>query len=563
MFPCPESLAPLVPSRNGKPNEHWGRKVLGLPFLSEGDPRKGTLGYQTTERIPQKRVLLMRVLIADDDPFYLHWLQSHLQEWEHDVVTAVNGEEAWDQLQQPDGPRLAILDWQMPGLSGIEICQRLRASSALNSCYVILASVREDLQSTIEGLEKGADDYVPKPMDPGELRARVRTGVRVVQLQQQLQSNVADLEVALTQSQKLEAMGRLAGGVAHDFNNLLTVVSATSELLLAQRSSDAQLCEQVQMIQDASDRGAALTRQLLAFSRKQPVAPRVLNLNGLLSDLDKLLSRMIGEDIVLELVLSEKDLLIRMDPGQFEQVVINLAVNARDAMPEGGYLRIATDSVPNGSTREARLTIGDTGCGMKPETMEKIFEPFFTTKEEGKGTGLGLATVYGIVQQNAGSIHVLSQPGKGTTFEIRFPQSNEPAADQPGRETRILELGKGELVLVAEDDDAVRDIICKTLDLKRYRVLAARNGQEALELGTEHIHSIDLLLTDTVMPFLGGPELADQLLKLRANLKVLFVSGYNDDRLLRQKMQQGAFFLDKPFTLKDLAGKVREVLACS
>ena len=370
----------------------------------------------------------------------------------------------------------------------------------------------------------------------------------------------------------MEAVGRLAGGVAHDFNNLLTVVTGYSELALTTVPETNPVYAYVKEIKKAGERAAALTRQLLAFSRRQLLAPRVLNLSNIVSDMGTLLRRLIGEDIQLITKLDPQLRPVKVDPGQVEQVIMNLAVNARDAMPTGGKLTIETanaavDASAAKKVPEARpgayalLTVADTGCGMDDEVQAHLFEPFFTTKELGKGTGLGLATVYGIVQQSGGHVTVASEPGKGSTFCIYLPQVQEnTAAAQPS--PRPVEPTRGkEIILLAEDEDAVRSFARQVLQRSGYEVLEARNGEEALLLGQSHPGPIHVLVTDVVMPQLSGYDLAQQLCPSRPDMKVLYLSGYTDSIIFRRGLVvSGPAFLQKPFKPEELSGKVREVL---
>jgi PAS domain S-box-containing protein len=383
-----------------------------------------------------------------------------------------------------------------------------------------------------------------------------------------------NLEEQLRQSQKMEAVGRLAGGVAHDFNNLLTVINGYSEILLECTPDGDPRQSYAQEIKKAGDRASALTRQLLAFSRKQLLVPRVLNLNTLIADMDNMLRRLIGEDIELEIRLDPSLREIKADPGQVEQVLMNLVVNSRDAMPRGGKLTVATQNVHLDGERlrdhpevlpgpYVQLLVRDTGCGMNEETRKHIFEPFFTTKEQGKGTGLGLATVYGIVKQSEGHIEVVSQPGKGTTFSICLPRL-EASAGKPASEPEQTDLPRGtETVLLVEDEEGVRSLARQVLRQSGYEVLEASQGEEALALSHHHKGTIHLLLSDVVMPKLGGVELYERLRKQRPETRVLFMSGFTDTALLRYEVMSGEVecFL-KPFTPQTLARKVREVLDC-
>jgi signal transduction histidine kinase/CheY-like chemotaxis protein len=381
------------------------------------------------------------------------------------------------------------------------------------------------------------------------------------------------LEEQLRQAQKMEAVGRLAGGIAHDFNNLLCIITGYSTLVAEGLPPDQPLREFVGEIGKAADRAAGLTQQLLAFSRKQMLVPRILNLNTSLTDLDKMLRRLLGEDIELVLNLSPDLYSIKADQGQLEQVFMNLAVNSRDAMPRGGRLTFATANVEldAAALRDrpgampgayVRLEVSDTGCGMDREVLDHLFEPFFTTKGQGKGTGLGLATVFGIVNQSGGHIEVWSEPGRGATFRIFLPRAGSvettkpevPAEDSAPR-------GGVETLLLVEDEDSLRALACHTLRQHGYHILAAADGEEALEVSRRHNGPIHLLVSDVVMPKLSGSALAERLLVERPGLKILFMSGFTDSALFRHGVISGEMeCLLKPFTATALAEKVREVL---
>ncbi len=373
------------------------------------------------------------------------------------------------------------------------------------------------------------------------------------------------LEEQFRQAQKMEAIGRLAGGVAHDFNNLLTVIKGYGELLRKQLAEHPADRRKMAQILKACERAAGLIDQLLSFSRKQMTEPRVIAVNTAIADMEKMLRRLIGEDIEFRTLLAPGAGTVRIDPSQFDQVIMNLAVNARDAMQSGGTLEIATYGTQlDSSPRDVRIPIPpgryvvtdvrDTGTGMDAETCSRIFEPFFTTKEVGRGTGLGLATVYGIVQQTGGSISVESAPGRGTRFRIYLPAATEIRSLQAeGDEAPVRE--GSETVLVVEDEDLVRTMIVEALEDAGYRVLEARNGQHALEVAERHRGRIDLLLSDVVMPRIGGPELAQRLSCQFPELRVLLVSGYTE-----HDVRADAAFLRKPFTPASLESAVRRVL---
>jgi PAS domain S-box-containing protein len=382
------------------------------------------------------------------------------------------------------------------------------------------------------------------------------------------------LENQLWRSQKMEAVGRLAGGVAHDFNNLLTVITGYSDLVLASLSGSDPRRKNVEEILKAGERAASLTRQLLAFSRRQVLTPQPLDLNGVVLNLDKMLRRLIGEDIEVLNVLHPDLGTVKADPGQVEQVLVNLAVNARDAMPEGGRLIIETAnaSIDSQTARHydppmppgdyVMLAVSDDGCGMDQETQNLIFEPFFTTKEEGKGTGLGLSTVYGIVKQSGGFIWVQSERGHGTSFKIYLPRIQNKEERHSSASSQEKPLAKGtETLLVVEDECAVRELVRGVLESAGYTVLLASRGEEAIQVASTHRNPIDLLLTDVVMPQMGGRELAKAVEKIDSKIKVVYMSGYAEKAIVHQGiLEPGAVLIQKPFTPATLIRKIREVL---
>ncbi len=381
------------------------------------------------------------------------------------------------------------------------------------------------------------------------------------------------LEQQLRQAQKMEAVGRLAGGIAHDFNNILTAITGYADLLLEDLGATDPRRQDADEIHKAADRAAGLTRQLLAFSRQQVLQPTVLEVNKLVSDLEKMLRRLLGEDVALTTQLAPTTGRVKADPGQLEQVIMNLAVNARDAMPNGGKLTLetgnvdldesyATDHYPARAGPFVMLAVSDTGTGMSEATQAHMFEPFFTTKEKGKGTGLGLATVYGIVKQSGGFIWVYSEVGHGTTFKLYLPRVQELAerASQPAQTPARAARGT-ETVLVVEDEAPVRSVARQVLERHGYTVLEAPSAEAALDIATRYSGAIHLLLTDVVMPGLNGRELATRLADLRPDARVIFMSGYTDDAVTRHGvLEPGSAYVQKPFTPDAIARKVREVL---
>jgi two-component system cell cycle sensor histidine kinase/response regulator CckA len=379
-------------------------------------------------------------------------------------------------------------------------------------------------------------------------------------------------EEQLRQWQRVEAIGRLAGGVAHDFNNLLMTIKGCSELLLGELDSHDSRREEVEEIRKAAERATALTRQLLAFGRRQVLQPQVLDLNEVVANMDRMLQRLIGEDIHLLTVPDPELWPVTVDPGQIEQVIMNLAVNARDAMPGGGKLTIETANVVLDEDYARRhvsvkpgpcvmLAVTDNGCGMDKEIQSHLFEPFFTTKAKGEGTGLGLSTVYGIVKQSGGNIWAYSEPGLGTTFKIYLPRAEEAVKTYRPKIAPTVSPGGSETILLVEDEEAVRAIVSKILQNKGYTVLEAHHGHEALQICKDHQGPIHLMVTDVVMPHMSGSELAERLTSLRPELRVLFMSGYPDKAIVHHGvLGAGTSFLQKPFALSALECKVRDLL---
>ena len=426
-------------------------------------------------------------------------------------------------------------------------------AGAFNEMVDSLESAHVELQEMNRTLERRVED-------------------RTKALQEEMDQR-KEIEEQLLQAQKMEAIGRLSGGVAHDFNNILTAIIGYSDLLLIRASKGKTNWEYVRQIKKAAERAASLTQQLLAFSRKQVLRPRLLDMHSLVCETEKMLRRLIGEDIDLE-VISEPNLgHVKADPGQIQQVILNLAVNARDAMPKGGRLSIETAVTQVDQCRAAQspglnsgdyvtLTVSDNGSGMDGETLLHIFEPFYTTKGPGEGTGLGLATVYGVVKQSGGYITVYSEPGNGSKFRIYLPLVDLPAQLMDSQEVdNLLPVEGSETILLVEDEEPVRTLTRKMLESRGYAVLEASHGREALETSERYREPIHLIITDMVMPLMSGTEVAETLLAARPETKVLFISGYSEQAIARQgALASRGEFLPKPFTLQDLSQKVHQVL---
>jgi len=427
------------------------------------------------------------------------------------------------------------------------------------------------LAAAVQALEKADFSYPVMAEGSDEVAQVTRAFDRMRKTLKNDEAQKHQLEEQLRQAQKMEAVGRLAGGVAHDFNNLLTIIKGHGDLILEKLHTSDPLQRNANQIEKAANRAVSLTRQLLAFSRMQVLEPKVLDLNALVAEMCSLLQRLVREDISFTFKAGESLGRVKADPGQIEQVIMNLTVNACDAMPTGGKLIVETRNVSvdeeMAKTRTPllagdyiRLSVEDTGHGMDAATKERIFEPFFTTKELGKGTGLGLATVYGVVKQSGGCIWVESEPGKGTRFEVFLPAVEEQAEDQPSQESAPKNGAQNTgAVLIVEDEEAVRELAAEFMKSAGYTVLTARDGMEALEVA-KSAGPIRVLVTDIVMPNMRGPELAKLLKASRKNLKVIYMSGYLEFHKTDDEFLEGSYFLQKPFSRNTLVSKVDEAL---
>lgn len=512
------------------------------------------------------------VLVVEDDSLVSDMLRAMLGRAGYTVEVAADGAAGLARIEA-GGVDLVLLDLLMPKMNGLEVCQRVRARDTDVYLPIIILTAQARPEQRQAGFAAGADDFLTKPFEREDLLARVQVWVRARQRMQALHARLLHEQEQLRHSQRMESLGQLAGGVAHDFNNLLTVITGFTELVLQRLGSTDPPRSYLEEITKAGERASALTRQLLAFSRRQVLAPEVLDLNGVVADAEQMLRRVIGESVELRTHLSPDLWPVKADRGQLDQVILNLAVNARDAMPHGGCLTIETANVvlDEGYARHhapltagpfVQLTASDTGMGMTPEVQAHIFEPFFTTKGPGKGTGLGLATVYGIVKQSGGYIWVYSEPDHGATFKIYLPREKDGApAEAAAPALALAAPGGTETILVVEDDPQIRSLVRGVLDASGYSVLEARRGEEAERLGTQHPGPIHLLLTDVVMPGLPGRELAQRLTARHPGLRVLFMSGYTDQVVVEQGMIEArAPFLQKPFSPEALRRKLREVL---
>ncbi len=510
--------------------------------------------------------LPLRVLIVEDEPDDADLLARELERAGFDPQCRCVDSEPGFLAGLEAAPDVILADYNLPRFSALGALKVLRERGLETPLLVVTGSQRDE--AVVECLKEGACDYLLK-----DRLARLGPAVTQALARREAREETRRLEDQLRHAQKLESIGRLAGGIAHDFNNLLTVIMGNTDLALARLQTEDPVRREVEGIRRAAGRAADLTRQMLAFSRKQLLQPRVLQLNDVVSDMSAMLQRLIGADIELRTCLATDLLHVKADPGQLEQVIANLAVNARDAMPDGGTLTIETAPAVLSEAyvrMHAAVTPGpyvmlaltDTGTGMSPETKARLFEPFYTTKPSGKGTGLGLAMVYGIVMQSGGHIWVYTEPGRGSTFKIYLPAhegaadakaATAPRAPTPPRST--------ETILVAEDEEAVRELICIILRRQGYTVLEASNGDEALALMATHGERVHLLLSDIIMPGLGGRSLLEQLRTQHPSLRVLFVSGYTENVVLNEGMLDSrTAFLEKPFSPSALLNRVRDVL---
>lgn len=513
----------------------------------------------------------IRILLVDDDEDDYLITQDLLEDIGNDrfVLEWVSTYEQATNIIAQSRHDLYLVDYRLGPHSGLELLRWAMAGGCKSP--VILLTGQGDHRVDLEAMEAGAADYLVK----GQINSQIlERAIRYAVERRRAQDDRLKLETELRQAQKMEAIGHMAGGIAHDFNNVLTAILSYASLARRNVDPDHPVYGKLVGIEESSQRAANLTHQLLAFARRQVVAPRTLNLNEVVLNLDKLLRRLINADIELVTLPGQGLNYVKVDPGQMEQVLVNLVVNARDAMPEGGKLTIRTANKmlsPEYAQKHVDVTPGpyvslsvsDTGMGITDEVRARIFDPFFTTKEPGKGTGLGLATCYGIVRQNGGHIQVDSEPNKGTTFHIYLPCVAE-GSDVPEVREQTLTLPKGEeTILLVEDEPVVRQIVTELLEQQGYTVITAVNGEDALRFieQEDRLPTIDLLLTDIVMPRLTGTALADKVKSRYPQINIVFMSGYADESLSKQDtLESGTAFIQKPFTLEVLARKIRQVL---
>jgi signal transduction histidine kinase len=508
----------------------------------------------------------LRILLVEDREDDALLVTRELERIGHELT--------WKRVDSGDAMRAAlagthwdviISDFSLPGFSAIDALE-LRQRHAPDVPFIIVSGTIDE-ETAVEALRLGADDFITK----GRL---ARLGPAVLRSLRDFEARQArrTAEARLQQAQKMELVGQLAGGVAHDFNNLLGVIQGYGELLVKRLRADEVSRHRLGHILEAARRGAALTRQLLAFGRQQPLEARALDLNAVVAGMEPMFRRLISEDVEIVTALDEGLHRVYADPTHIEQVLLNLAVNARDAMPGGGRLTIETGNVELDEAyatthpevtpgHYAVLAVSDTGHGMDAETLSRVFEPFYTTKESGKGTGLGLATVYGIVRQNGGHVSVYSEVGRGTSFKVLLPRTRLAATTRPSTPAAAAHRANGETVVLVEDEPALRQVIRELLQEGGYTVIDGPSPEAALEAAAAHSGPIHLLLTDLVMPRLSGREAAERMTRMRPGVKVLFMSGYaNAAAGHHGGLPESHVFLAKPFSFDTLLRKVREVL---
>lgn len=521
----------------------------------------------------QKSHATRQVLVVDDDNGLRNLIIRALTKSGLSATGAANGAEAIAAVENnPD--YLLLLDQRLPDMTGRDIISALDDRGC--KVHFIIMTGQGDERLAVEMMKSGAADYLTKDTDfldrlPGVLD-RVFRNIETEKKLLEAEAEKKKLQNQLFQAQKMESVGRLAGGVAHDFNNMLGAIIGYTELAL-QKLPEYPIKEYLEQIHKAAERSADLTRQLLAFARKQTITPKVIELNETVKGMLKILQRLIGENIDLELLPNDQVLRVNIDPSQVDQLLANLVVNSRDAMVNGGKITIKMDlcvcsasccsalGEANHGREYVTLTICDNGCGMNEETLSHLFEPFYTTKELGRGTGLGLATVYGIVQQNKGLIEVKSEPDKGTTFFIFLPHHQEQSASPTTLATIVNPASGSETILLVEDEPFVLRMTTMMLQNLGYQVIGAGNPKEALILAEKNPGEIDMLITDVIMPEMNGRDLARKVMEICPGIGLLYISGYTADIIAQQGIiEQGTHFLQKPFGRIDLSEKIRQVL---
>jgi signal transduction histidine kinase len=516
-------------------------------------------------------ILQGKILIVDDQQSSISLLEKLLRGAGYLSVSSTTRPEEVCELHRQNQYALILLDLHMPGMDGFQVMESLKTLGP--DCYLPIVVITAQPEQKLRALKAGAKDFVSKPFDFTEILIRVHNFVEARLLQLAAEKRSEQAEGRFIESQKMDAIGQLASGVAHDFNNILAIVMGYSELAMHKIGPGSPVMKDLEVIRSAAERAAGLTRQLLIFSRKETVNLVVLDLNLVVQDLHKMLHRLLHEDIEMTIIPGKQPGFVKADSGYLGQVLINLAVNARDAMPTGGRLTITVNNVTLDQSHAralpdavpgdyVELTVTDTGTGMTDEVKAHLFEALFTTKPKGKGTGLGLATCETIVQQCGGHIGVSSQVGQGTSFRIYFPRvTQEPVLPPTSVKNGRMPQGT-ETLLVVEDDTLVRHLACHVLEAQGYRVLAASNGEDALRVVGEHRGPpIQLVITDVIMPQMGGKAMAEWLKTTYPNLKFLFTSGYTDDAIVHHGvLEAGIAFLPKPYTPATLGRKVRSML---
>jgi CheY-like chemotaxis protein len=518
---------------------------------------------------------MTKILVVDDVSSNITVLTWMLMHQGYTVSSAQSGRQALE-LVSADRPDVILLDVSMPEMSGIEVCRRLKADPQWRLIPVILVTARTRDEDIVEGLNAGADDYISKPVTREVLSARLQSALRIKSIydelaasNEQLRQEMAErarAEEELRHAQKLEVVGQLAGGIAHEFNNLIQAIEGYTAYAMEGLSPEESRYQDLAQVLSASSRATSLTRQLLGFSRRRVMEKKHIDPNRVVTDLAKMIRPLIGAHIQLELLLEPEAGVVRGDPGELQQALLNLCLNSRDAMPSGGRLTLKTErgdcSREGCQSRQPGVLIHviDTGCGMSAETRKRIFEPFYTTKEVGKGTGLGLANVYGVVRQHGGSAQVESEPGKGTRFTICLPVVDRDQ-DEDAPAAALAVSGGVETILLAEDEEPVRSLARRILEQAGYTVLAAADGAEALALFRRHRAAIGLVLLDAVMPVVNGCEVYARIRAESPETKIVFASGYAPETALAGiEIGSEVRLIAKPFDASTLLQTIREIL---